>query len=140
MLIWRLRKLWIRLLSYHYQLRDRKKVMLKTLLTSVLLILVITNCHKEITSDNYNYPKDTPEWLQTKIDSIATIKYYALIKVYTYKWKEKLIYHFSIPFSSCVYCELYDEVGIRFILSGDSVAQDFMQNKKDKTLIWERKD
>jgi hypothetical protein len=84
-------------------------------------------------------PNDRPEWLQTKIDSIATIKYYALTKVYSYKWKEKLIYYFSIPFSSCVYCELYNEVGNRFILSGDSVAQDFMQNKKDKTLIWERK-
>jgi len=112
--------------------------MLKTLLTSAFLILTITNCHKEITANNYNYPKDTPEWLQTKIDSIATIKYYALTKVYSYKWTEKLIYHFSIPLSSCIYCELYDEVGNRFILSGDSVAQDFMQNKKEKTLIWER--
>ncbi len=69
----------------------RKYAMLKTLLTSVLLILIITNCHKEIATDNYNYPNDTPEWLQTKIDSIATIKYYALTKVYTYKWKEKYL-------------------------------------------------
>jgi hypothetical protein len=27
-----------------------------------------------------------------KIDSIATINYYALTKIYSYKWKEKFIY------------------------------------------------
>ncbi len=133
--------------------------MLKILIISILLILVITNCHKEIATDNYNYPKDTPAWLQTKIDSIATINYYALTKVYSYKWKEKYLILNPSPSKGegllnslslrrrgtqgeviSVYCELYDEVGNRFILSGDSVAQDFMQNKKDKTLIWEDKD
>jgi hypothetical protein len=59
----------------------------------VLLLLAITNCHKEVTTNNYNLPKDTPVWFQTNIDIIATIKYYALTKVYLYKWKENT----SIP-------------------------------------------
>jgi len=64
----------------------------------VLLIFATINFHKEIATDNYNHPKDTPEWLQTKIDGIATIKYYALTKIYSYKWKEKyLILNPSLP-------------------------------------------
>jgi hypothetical protein len=62
--------------------------MLKIFIIQALLLLAITNCHKEVTTNNYNLPKDTQVWFQTNIDIIATIKYYTLTKVYLYKWKE----------------------------------------------------
>jgi hypothetical protein len=52
--------------------------------------MALTICSREVTTNN-KLPIDTPEWLQNKIDGIARINFYALTKVYSYKWKEKYL-------------------------------------------------
>ncbi|HEY6436795.1 MAG TPA: hypothetical protein VIY47_09395, partial [Ignavibacteriaceae bacterium] len=80
--------------------------MLKLIFISSILLLTFLSCQKNNTIESYNYEKDTPVWLKEKIDSTsANPNYYFGTHVYRYEWNGKFIYHFSIPVSSCVYCE-----------------------------------
>ncbi|NWG28668.1 MAG: hypothetical protein HXY48_09060 [Ignavibacteriaceae bacterium] len=89
--------------------------------------------------ETFNYKRDSPEWLKAKIDSVTTTnpKYYGAMKVFRYEWKEQYIYHFWIPASSCAYCEVYDQNGLKIQLTEDTERTDFQNNKSNKVLVWD---
>jgi hypothetical protein len=107
----------------------------------VLLSLVLVSCNKDSGVEPYDYARDTPEWLKEKISVMSndTTHFFAMAKVYRYKWREALIYHISIPLSSCMYCELYDQNGNRIQFSNDVTLMDFLTNRSGEILIWESK-
>jgi hypothetical protein len=110
--------------------------MKKIILLFFFLLLTFISCsNKQV----FNYENDTPVWLKTKIDSVTTTnpKYYFGTKVYRYEWNEQYIYHFSIPASSCVYCEVYEQNGKKIQFTNKEVISDFEQNKRNKVLVWD---
>jgi hypothetical protein len=110
--------------------------MKKITFASLLLFLTFAGCGSD---KIFNYEKDTPEWLKTKIDSVTTSnpKYYSGTKVFRYEWNKQYVYHFSIPLSSCVYCELYDQEGRKIQFTDNAMTSDFEQNKINKVLVWD---
>jgi hypothetical protein len=110
--------------------------MKKIIYLFLFLFLTFVGCsNKEI----FNYERDTPAWLKAKIDSVTTAnpKYYSGTKVFRYEWNEQYIYHFSIPLSSCVYCEVYDQNGRKIQFTDNAMKSDFEQNKINKVLLWD---
>lgn len=107
---------------------------------SIYLFLIMFFCLISCSSNEiFNYEKDTPEWLKTKIDSISTSnqKYYFGTKVYRYEWNEEYVYHIKIPISSCMYCELFDDNGSKVQFTDNERSADFAINKKNETLVWQ---
>ncbi|MGE5812370.1 MAG: hypothetical protein ACM339_12760 [Ignavibacteria bacterium] len=110
--------------------------MLKIIFISSLLSIAFLSCQKNSLVEPFNYERDTPLWLKEKIDYMSTNHDYFGSKIYRYKWNEKYVYHIMIPISSCAYCELYDQDGIKIQFNDDSFS-DFLENKKDEVLVWE---
>jgi len=102
-----------------------------------LLPLTFLSCQNNV-SENYNYEKDTPAWLKTKIDSIVSTdrKYYFGTQVCRYKWEDSLLFEFKIPLSSCALCELYYYNGTKTNFPNDSTVQNYINNRTDKLLVW----
>ena len=98
---------------------------------------MLLSCQKDNFAEPFNYERDTPVWLKEKIDSISVSHNYFGTKVYRYNWEEKIIYHIMIPISSCAYCELYDLDGNKVEIHNQDKFSDFLQNKKNETLVWE---
>lgn len=112
--------------------------MLRIFFITSLFILAFSGCRKDTLVEPFDYERDTPVWLKEKIDSMSVDNRFVGTKVYRYEWKRNLMYHIMIPFSSCVYCELYYQSGNKPQL--DQVEfQDFLSNKKNATIIWEWK-
>ena len=110
--------------------------MLKLIFISSFLFLTFLSCQKNNTIESFNYKKDSPIWLKEKIDSISeNEKYYFGTKIYRYELNGQFIYHFSIPASSCVYCESYDQNG-KIIQLDNEMVNDFV----NKVLVWEWKE
>jgi hypothetical protein len=111
------------------------------LLLVSLLIILLNSCSSADRSESFDYDKETPQWLKIRIDSISTSTghYYDLTKVYRYNWKDTYIYHFSIPLSSCVYCELYDQNGRKISAAVESSLKNILHNRKNEVLIWDNK-
>ena len=103
-----------------------------------LFPIIFIRCQNNTVS-NYNYKKDTPEWLKTKIDSMVSSsnKYYWGTRVFRYEWNDTLLFEFDIPASSCKSCELYYYDGTRIKFPDYSTGQDYLFNRKNKLLIWE---
>jgi hypothetical protein len=81
----------------------------------------------------------TPEWLNSYIEEIQDNPDYYGTKIYRYEWREKFVYHVMIPISSCAYCEVYDQSGIKIDFRDDSNFQDFLNHKKNEVVVWEWK-
>lgn len=112
--------------------------MLKIFFITSLFILAFSGCRKDTLVEPFDYERDTPVWLKEKIDSMSVDNFFAGTKIFRYEWKRNFMYHIMIPLSSSVYCELYDQSGNRPQL--DQVEfQDFLKNKKNEIIIWERK-
>ncbi|WP_185957246.1 hypothetical protein [Gracilimonas mengyeensis] len=111
---------------------------MKIIIISFLLLLMI-GCQGNKGTNDFDFEKDTPQWLKAEIDSISLNSYYQVIKVYRYTWKGDFVYHFEIPISSCVFCDLYDQNGSKLTFNDDKLFEDFLENKHDKVLIWQRK-
>lgn len=111
--------------------------MLKIIFLSSFLFLAFLSCQNSV--QPFNYEKDTPQWLKEKIDSMSVNPDYFMSQVYRYEWKDKYVYHIMIPISSCAYCELYEEDGSKIQFANDAMFSDFLMNKKNKVLVWERK-
>ena len=107
---------------------------------SFFLSLMFLGCHKDNAVEPFNYDKDVPVWLKAKISLMSsdTANFYYGTKVYRYSWNQVIIYYFSIPLSSCMYCELYDQNGNKVQIVNDAMLQDFLKNRKDEILIWQR--
>jgi len=112
--------------------------MLKIIFLSSFLFIAFLSCQNSV--ESFNYEKDTPQWLKVKIDSLAVNPDYFGTKVYRYEWNSKFTYYIMIPISSCAYCEVYDKNGIKIQFVNDEMFSDFIKNKKNEVLVWERKD
>jgi hypothetical protein len=110
--------------------------MLKVIFISSFFLFTYLSCQKNNTVEPFIYERDTPVWLKVKIDSISTNHHYFGSKVYRYEWKRKYAYHIMMPISSCAYCELYEQNGIKMNLN-DDMFSDFLQNKKNEVIVWE---
>ena len=111
------------------------------IISCLFLIVVLITCNVESSKVVFDYERDTPAWLKEKIDSISssTGHYYDLTKVYRYNWNESFVYHFSVPLSSCIYCELYDHDGNKVTAIKDSLLQDILKTRNGELLLWENK-
>lgn len=111
--------------------------MLKIVFLSSLFFLTTFSCRNYIV-ESYDYDRDTPSWLKSKIDSIYNSgrNFYFGTEVNRYKWKNNLLFEFHIPLSSCSLCELYYYDGTKTYFSDDKVVQDYINNKSDKVLVW----
>lgn len=110
-------------------------------LLSITAAAILISCSSGISSDSFNYDSEAPSWLKEKIDSISnsTGHYYDWTKVYRYDFNESFIYHFSIPSSSCIYCELYNQEGDKITAFNDSTLQSILNKKTGEVLIWVNK-
>ena len=109
----------------------------------ILLLCVIVcflNCQNQNSVEPFNYERDTPSWLKTKIDSMATNNFYVGSKVFRHTWHYNLVYYIRVGLSSCMYCEVYYENGSKITFTNDSMLQDYLNNRKNEILIWEWKD
>jgi len=112
--------------------------MLKMMLISFVLFLLFLSCQNINVVEPFNFERDTPEWLKTKIDTMSNHTDYYGTSVFRYEWNEDFIYHIMIPISSCAFCELYYENGNRTNIVSDVLFTDFVNNRKNETLVWER--
>jgi len=111
------------------------------LLSALFLTIILFRCSMGGGTETFNFEKDTPVWLKEKISTISnfTGNYYDWTRVYRYEWNKSFIYLFSIPLSSCTYCELYHQDGNKVTAFNDSLLQDILQTRKGEILIWENK-
>ena len=115
--------------------------MLKQFLTYSFLLITILSCQsKVVEQNNYDFKRDNPEWLKTKIYSIAKSgdEYYHGTVVNRYKWNDTLIYEFDTPLNSCKLCEVYYFNGTKTNFSDDSLVQNYLTTRTDKFIVWKR--
>ena len=84
----------------------------------------------------FDFERDTPGWLKTKIDSMSADPMYVASKVYRYEYNGSFVYHIRIGISSCIYCELYNQKGHKITFNSDEEFQDFLNKKKNEIIIW----
>ena len=115
--------------------------MVKKILLSALLVFAFTGCELEDINVPFIFEKDAPAWLKVKIDSLKNDPHVYGMQVIRFEWRNKLVYYFMNPISSCAYCscDLFDQDGNELYFSNDQILQDFIINKKNETLIWEWK-
>jgi hypothetical protein len=116
---------------------EREIKMVKMILV-ISLFPIIFMYFQQDTVVNYNYEKDTPEWLKTKIDSMLSSnhKYYWGTRVFRYEWNDSLLFEFNIPPSSCALCELFYYNGTKANFLNNSTVQNYLTNRNNKLLIW----
>ena len=107
--------------------------------TTVLCFFILVSCQKESGQEPFNYANDTPSWLKDRIAIMSndTTRLYAQTKVYRYNWHSAFVYYISIPLSSCMYCDVYDQEGNRIQFTGDAMLQDFLNTRSNEVLIWQ---
>jgi len=109
--------------------------MVKMFLIFSLFFFTMISCQSNLV-ESFIYERDTPEWLKVKIDSISTQKYYIGSVVNRYKWNNNYFFEFTIPFSSCILCELYYYDGTKTDFLNDNSVQNYLNNRTDKVLVW----
>ncbi len=110
--------------------------MLKTIFLYVFLFIAFQSCQNSV--EPQIYEKNSLQWLKVKIESLEANPDYWGSKVYRYEYKSNFVYHIMIPISSCAYCELYRSDGSKIQFTSDGMFHDFLNNKKNEVLIWER--
>jgi hypothetical protein len=111
------------------------------IISCIFISIVLISCNLYSGSETFDFDRDTPAWLKAKLDSISNFAdhYYDWTRVYRYDWNESFVYHFSVPLSSCIYCELYDHDGNKVTAIKDSLLQDILKTRNGEVLIWENK-
>ena len=104
----------------------------------IFLSAFVASCRNHST-EPFDYTKDTPAWLKDKVTLMSsdTAKFYAKTTVYRYSWHSDYVYYISIPLSSCMYCEVYDQTGQKLKFSSDAMLQDFLNNRSDEIIVWQ---
>ena len=110
--------------------------MFKTIFLSFFLFIAFQSCQNSVESTIYE--KDSLHWLKVKIESLEANPDYVGSKVYRYEWNSNFVYHIMIPISSCAYRELYKSDGSKIQFTNNEMVNDFINNKKNEVLIWER--
>ncbi len=102
---------------------------MKKLFLFLLALLIFCTCEKQ-SSDNRN-----PEWLDELILEMEGNPYYFGSYISRYTWNGDFFYEITIPVSSCMYCDIYDIDGNRINWQENDI-NDYLENRKDKVLIW----
>ncbi len=112
-----------------------KKKITGTMILLVLLFAGISKCQGGDSTSVSGYKNEIPIWLKEKIKVMSLDeKHYAGAKVFAYEIDSDFVFWINNPWSSCMYCELYNPDGTR--LSDESIGE-FMKEKKESVLIWE---
>ena len=97
-------------------------------LTCIIILIGIQACNKKEVSPG---TLEFPGWLQLKIAELVPEKNMCQItNVTLIEYNGKKYYHIYCGIWSCMYCQLFDEQGIRPAWDS-SVWDDFMTNKKE---------
>jgi hypothetical protein len=108
------------------------------ILPAALVLLLLVGCNTDNGVGPFDYGRDTPMWLKEKIEVMSTdTRSFVGTKVYRYNWHGQFVYHISIPLSSCVFCETYDQRGNKIQFTNDAMLQDFLSTRTDQVLVWE---
>jgi hypothetical protein len=108
------------------------------LVPAVIVFFVLVGCANDSGQEPFDYARDTPMWLKQKIAVMSTdTRSFVGTRVYRYNWHWQFVYHISIPLSSCVFCEIYDQLGNKIQFANDAMLQDFLSTRTDQILVWE---
>jgi len=94
------------------------------LFAGIFLLLIAVACDKNEEEIQY------PIWLKQKVQTMALSEELCeLSTVMTIEYNRKRYFNIQMVYSSCMYCELYDESGAKKTLSETEWA-DFINNLK----------
>lgn len=110
--------------------------MYKKILCVFFLTLFLLNCRGDSINAPFDFERDTPQWLKDKIEQISDDKYYIGTTIYRYEWQDNYVYHFDIPVSSCMYCDVFNQAGIKLNFNNDEELLDFINNRKNEIVVW----
>jgi hypothetical protein len=102
---------------------------MKHLITSSLILILLCACEKQ------KEPEYMPQWLKTKVQEMEGKYSYVGTTLYRYRWNSAYYFEFSIPFSSCMYCDIYTITGTRVNWEGDMI-ENYLEQRFDKTFLW----
>ena len=111
--------------------------MLKIMFLFSFIVITFLSCQNS--TEPFNFEKDTPEWLKLKIDSLAVYPDYIGTIVYRYSWESRFVYDIMIPISSCSYCLVYEQSGNKIDLYINEQINNYLANRKDEIIVWQRK-
>ncbi len=99
----------------------------------ILFSLFLIGCDH----DSNVMTSEKPEWLNELIADIQNEVYYAGSVIYRHEWKSEFYYHLEIPVSSCAYCDVYNQNGVKIVWSDEHNFEDYLQNRKNEKVIWD---
>jgi alpha-ketoglutarate-dependent taurine dioxygenase len=105
--------------------------MKKLVCLSLLLLLILCSCSSTAPEEEI----EIPVWLKLKTEEMNQKPFYAMSTLHRYKWHYDYIYEFTIPVSSCIYCEVYKHTGEK-IKFDDITISDYNASKTEGKLIW----
>ncbi|NQT63507.1 MAG: hypothetical protein HQ556_11155 [Candidatus Marinimicrobia bacterium] len=111
-------------------------------LVSGLIVLSFGGCEEDKDNSDLDYMIcgiENPEWFTALVEKAESDPYYyggsSLIQ---YEYEGTYIFYFSIPVSSCMYCQIYDCDGNIIELASCDPLLDFIENQSNGTLLWPR--
>ena len=121
------------------QVRRRLQIFNRVRISIAILFLsaFLASCRNHST-EPFDYSKDAPAWLKDKVTLMSsdTTKFYTKTTVYRYSWHSDYVYQISVPLSSCMYCELYDQTGQKIKITSDAMLQDFLNSRTNEVIVW----
>ena len=102
----------------------------------IILFLLISGYARSQSEDSAGVidAKEIPDWLKQKIIEMSIDEHYAHTKVFRYEKEGNFVFWINNPWSSCLYCELYNYDGTRL---SDESLREFLKTKDEPVLIWE---
>lgn len=98
----------------------------------ISLSFLLLNCNDEKPNDT-----DNPIWLEELIDEIENDSSYVNSIIYRHTWKNDYYYHLYIYYSSCQYCNVYNNAGVIIDWESENNLNDYLNNRKDEKIIWQ---
>ncbi|MDR3665327.1 MAG: hypothetical protein P4L35_00665 [Ignavibacteriaceae bacterium] len=109
--------------------------MMKMFFISGLFLITLIGCNSSVV-ESFSFERDTPAWLKIKIDSISTQKYYWGTVINRYKWNNNYLFEFTIPVSSCMFCDIYFYDGTKNKFIDAKAVQSYINTRTDKVFVW----
>jgi len=101
----------------------------KSLAILFISLVLLSACEKE------RYDDKNPKWLDQMIQEMENNPYYTGSSIERYTWKNNYYYEFTIPLSSCLYCDVYNFDGDRIDWQKNDI-DDYLANRTYRVLIW----
>ncbi len=104
---------------------------MKKILFVLAIALFLLSCQKENT-----VIAEIPEWLEPRIVELENSDACFACSITRYTYHEEFYYSVYCGHWSCVMCEVYDSNGNRIVDEEQLDYEDFFENRKDETVIW----